>query len=65
MPLNISLGMLYCMDLIHLRLIATIVFEAFACLVAGAMALCFHKKNRKADRDDSVLEGYPGFRYTT
>jgi len=47
------------------RLIATIVFEVFACAVAGLMALYFYDRNKKADRDGEVLEGYAGFRYTT
>jgi predicted MFS family arabinose efflux permease len=46
-------------------LVATIVFEIAAFGVAGGMACYFHWRNKKADRDGIVLEGRPGFRYTT
>jgi MFS-type transporter involved in bile tolerance (Atg22 family) len=46
-------------------LIATMMFEIFAFSVAGCMAYYFHLRNKKADREGIVLEGYPGFRYTT
>jgi hypothetical protein len=49
----------------EIRLIATMVFEIFAFSVAGAMAFYFHKRNEKADKEGIVLEGTPGFRYTT
>jgi len=40
-------------------------FEAFAFSIAGLMAFYFHKKNEQADKDGSLIEGTPGFRYTT
>jgi hypothetical protein len=49
----------------NFRLIATMIFEAFAFLLAGTMAFYFHYKNKQADRDGRVLEGCEGFRYTT
>jgi hypothetical protein len=47
------------------RLIATMVFEIGAFSIAGLMAFYFHYKNKKADTEGRVLEGQPGFRYTT
>ena len=41
------------------------VFEIGAFSIAGLMALYFHYKNKKADTEGRVLEGQPGFRYTT
>lgn len=46
-------------------LVATMVFEIFAFTMAGVMAFYFHWRNKRADREGIVLEGYPGFRYTT
>jgi hypothetical protein len=56
---------LYAMLANGLRLIATMVFEIGAFSIAGLMALYFHQQNKKADTEGIVLEGQPGFRYTT
>jgi hypothetical protein len=56
---------LFCWDGADFRLIATMVFEIGAFSIAGLMALYFHYKNKKADTEGRVLEGQPGFRYTT
>jgi hypothetical protein len=44
---------------------ATIAFLIFTSVVGGLMAAYFHFKNEKADRDGTLLENTPGFRYTT
>lgn len=46
------------------RLITTLCLEAFACFLAGIMALWFHRKNRQADSSEDALKGKVGFRYT-
>jgi hypothetical protein len=65
MLLDISLGSPPVLEFADCRLIATICFEIFAFSIAGLMALYFHKKNEQADKNDSLIEGTPGFRYTT
>ena len=48
------------------RLIAMIGCQCFTIVAAGSLAVYFHKMNKRADDDKSVvLEGHEGFRYTT
>ena len=44
---------------------ATIGFEALACILAGCIATWFHRENIRADSSEKLLEGQEGFRYTT